>query len=286
MKTALHSERDEVTSESLSRFGLSDDEAAMFVLLSRINKDQTVWLKGSDISSISKKGRVRTYQILQRLLEIGVIRVDYSRPKRYSAVSPQVALRRMLSIEETKLNDLSHLESEVVESLLRLNPLSTEALIGKEESKSGSVVSLLQGLANIQVALRETMEDADLLISINDESAQHVLSTLNFLSKKPKSAKINLSTGSRSSVKDRFLPLKETPAVEFWWRIGDSPTFVLTDEVTMMIYYSKTSMRKKLLSPVTTSTGVSQLVVVDSAPYSSQVRNIFELLLKDSHRVG
>ena len=286
MKTALHSERDEVTSELLSRFGLSDDEAAMFVLLSRINKDQTVWLKGSDISNISKKGRVRTYQILQKLLEIGVIRVDFSRPKRYSAVSPQVALRRLLSIEETRLNDLSHMESEAVESLLKLNPLSTEALIGKEESKSGSVVSLLQGLANIQVALRESMEDADLLISLNDESAQHVLSTLNFLSKKPRSAKIVLSTGSRSSVKDRFLPLKETDAIEFWWRIGDSPTFVLTDSLTMMIYYSKISARKKLLSPVTTATGVSQLVVIDSAPYCAQVRNVFELLLKDSRRVG
>jgi sugar-specific transcriptional regulator TrmB len=285
LKTALHSERDEVTSELLSRFGLSDDEAAMFVLLSRINKDQTVWLKGSDISGISKKGRVRTYQILQRLLEIGVIRVDYSRPKRYSAVSPQVALRRLLSIEETKLNDLSHIESEAVESLLRLDPLNTEALIRKEESKSGSVVSLLQGLANIQVALRESMEDADLLISINDESAQHVLSTLNFLSKKPKSAKIILSTGSRTSVKDRFMPLKETAGIEFWWRTGDSPAFVLTYRVTMMLYYAKTSMRKKLLSPITTSTGVSQLVVVDSEPYSGQMRNLFNILLKDSRRV-
>jgi sugar-specific transcriptional regulator TrmB len=283
----MHSEKDDATSELVSRFGLSDDEAAMFILLSRINKDQIVWLKGSDISSISKKGRVRTYQILQRLLEIGVIRVDYSRPKKYSAVSPQVAMRRLLSIEETKLNDLSHLENEAIESLLRLDPLNTEGLIGKDAgSKTGSVVSLLQGLANIQVALRESMEDAELLISINDESAQHVLSTFNFLSKKPKSAKIILSTVSRTSVRDRFMPLRETAGIEFWWRTGDSPTFVLTDRVTMMLFYSKTSVRKKLLSPVTTTTGVSHIVVVDSEPYSAQMANIFDTLLKDSRRVG
>lgn len=285
MKSALHSDSNEVTVDLLSRFGLSTDEASMFVLLSRIGKDQTIWLKGSEISSISKKGRVRTYQILQRLLELGVIKVDYSRPKRYSAVSPQIALRRLLSMEETKLNDLSHLESEAVESLLRLEPLSAEALIGKDESKSGSVASLLQGLANIQIALRETMEDADLLISITEESSQHILSTLNFLSKKPKSAKIVLSSLARSSPKNRFQPFQETPDVELYFRSGEAITFMLTGRVTMFPYYSSASARKRLLSPVTTSTGVSQLVVIDSETHSKQMNGIFELLLKDARRV-
>jgi sugar-specific transcriptional regulator TrmB len=285
LNNVLQTDGFEVTVDLLTRFGLSKDEAGMFVLLSRINKDQTSWLKGSDISRISKKGRVRTYQILQKLLEIGVVRVDYSRPKKYSVVSPQVAIRRLVSIEENKFNDLSRLESEAVQSLLRLKSLNTGLLSEEQASKSGSAVSLLHGVANIQVALREIMEDADLLISISDESSQHVLSTLNFLSKKPKTAKVIFSTNSRSYLKGRFLPRIEADAVELWVRVGTAPSFIVTDRVSVLLFYSKMTTRKKLLSPVTTFTGVSELVVIDSETYSLQVANLFELLRNDSNRV-
>ena len=68
----------------LTQFGLSIEEASLFVLLSRVNKKKTFWLKGSEISKLSKKGRVRTYQILQKLVTLGLVNVDISRPKKYS----------------------------------------------------------------------------------------------------------------------------------------------------------------------------------------------------------
>ena len=267
----------------LTQFGLSKDEALIFVLLSRVSKKKTIWLKGSDISKLSKKGRVRTYQILQRLLTLGLVNVDLSRPKKYSTVSPQVALRRLLSIQESKLTELSHLENEAIESLLNLNPISVESIIGEEVDKSKSLVSLLQGLANIQTALREVISGADVLISINDESAEHIFTVLNFISEKPKAARVIFSTSKRSIPKHYLSLSKE---VELFWRSGGSPTFIVAKDVTMFLFYSKTGIRKKLLSPEITVNTASQLTLVNSEAYADQMRSTFELLLKSSGKVG
>ncbi|HZW57651.1 MAG TPA: helix-turn-helix domain-containing protein [Nitrososphaerales archaeon] len=278
---------DEATSLNLlTRFGLSKDEAALFVLMSRINKEGTNWLKGTDISSISNKGRVRTYQILQRLVEMGVAKVDLSRPKRYSTVSPQVALRRLLSLEESKLTELSRLERNAVESLLALKPIDVAAIVGKEQVRTGSVVSLLQGLANIQVALREAMEGSELSISVNEESADHIFSTLKYLPTRPKSVRMIFSTLGKSFPKASYPSLREMREIDLWWRAGHSPTFILSREVAMFPYYTTTSVKRKPLSPVTTSITVSQLCLITSSDYTNQMNSIFELMLKNSRRVN
>ena len=267
----------------LTQFGLSKDEASLFVLLSRVNKKQTIWLKGSDISKLSKKGRVRTYQILQRLLTLGLINIDLSRPKKYSTVSPQIALRRLLSIQESKLTELSHLESEAIESIRNLNPIKVESIVGEELGKAKSLVSLLQGLANIQTALKDVISGAEVFISINDQSVEHIFTLLNFISEKPKSARVIYST-SKSSIPRHYLALSKE--VELFWRHGGSPTFIVAKDVTMFLFYSKTGVRRKLLSPEVTVNTASQLTLVDSETYADQMRNIFELMLKSSSRVG
>ena len=249
----------------LTQFGLSKDEASLFVLLSRVNKKKTFWLKGSEISKLSKKGRVRTYQILQKLLTLGLLSVDLSRPKKYSTVSPQVALRRLLSIQESKLTELSHLESEAIESLRNLNPLAVESIISEEAGKAKSLVSLLQGLANIQTALREAISGAEVYISINDESVEHLSTVLTFISEKPKSARVIFSTSKRAFPK-HYLPISKD--VELFWRQGSSPTFIIADGVTMFLFYSKTGVRKKLLSPEVTVNTASQLTLVNSETYA------------------
>ncbi len=278
-----YDERASAVLNLLTQFGLSKDEAAFFVLLSRVNKKQTSWLKGSDISKLSRKGRVRTYQILQRLSALGLVNVNLSRPKKYSTVSPQVALRRLLSMQESKLTELSHLESEAIESLRDLNPISVESILGKEEVKTKSMVSLLQGLANIQIALRELLVGSEVSIAINEESAEHIFTMLSFISEKPKSARIIFSTSKKSIPKQYSFLSKD---VELFWRSGSSPTFLVTKDTSMFLFYSKSSVRKKLLSPETTFNTASQLMLIESETYANQMKNIFELVLKSSSKVG
>lgn len=278
--------REEPVLELLTKFGLSNDEAAIFVLLSRVNKKQPNWLKGSDISKLSKKGRVRTYQILQRLQSLGLINVNLSRPKKYSTVSPQTVFRRLLSIEESRLTELSHLESDAIDSLRDLPPVSVESVLGKEEEKGKSMVSLLQGLANIQIALRDALAGSDVLIAINEESAVHIFTVLNFISETPKSSRVIFSTQKGSIPKRYSLIARSAKGVELHVRAGSSPTFIVTRDIVMFLFYTKTSSKKRLLSPEITVNTASQLTLIESESYASQVRSVFDLMLKNSTRVN
>ena len=278
--------REEPVLQLLTKFGLSNDEAAIFVLLSRVNKKQPNWLKGSDISKLSKKGRVRTYQILQRLQSLGLINVNLSRPKKYSTVSPQTVFRRLLSIEESRLTELSHLESDAIDSLRDLPPVSVESVLGKEEEKGKSMVSLLQGLANIQIALRDALAGSDVLIAINEESAVHIFTVLNFISETPKSSRVIFSTQKGSIPKRYSLIARSAKGVELHVRAGSSPTFIVTRDIVMFLFYTKTSSKKRLLSPEITVNTASQLTLIESESYASQVRSVFDLMLKNSTRVN
>lgn len=279
----LSGDKSDTTFDLLRQFGLSNDEASLFVLLSRVSKKQTIWLEGSDISKLSKKGRVRTYQILQRLLALGLASFNLSRPKKYSVVSPQVALRRLISIQETKLTELSHLESEAIESLRNLNPINVEAFISKEEGKPKSAVALLQGLANIQIALKEALAGSEVSIAIDQESADHIAAMLSYISDKPKSARIILSTSKSSFPKQFSFPSENT---ELYWRMGGSPTFILTNTKTMFLFYSKSSTRKKLLTPEAKLSTVSQMTLIDSETYTNQMKCLFDLMREGSRKVN
>ena len=70
-------------------------------------------------------------------------------------------------------------------------PISVESIVADELGKAKSSVSLLQGLANIQTALREVISGAEVSISINDDSVEHIFTMVNFISEKPKSARVD-----------------------------------------------------------------------------------------------
>jgi sugar-specific transcriptional regulator TrmB len=276
------SERVASASNLLSQFGLSKDEAGLFVLLSRVGKRQPLWLKGSDLSKLSKKSRVRTYQILQRLVSLGLVNVDLSRPKRYTAVPPQVALRRLLAIQETRLTELSHLENEAIESLRNLSRVEIQPVLGEVEEKR-SAMALLQGLANIQIALRERLLGPEISISINAESAEHIAAVLGYLSEGRASTRIIFSAPKISSLRSHRFPAENT---SIYWRRGNSPTFILANDVTMFLFYSKSVSRRRLLTPEARLSTVSQMALIEDETYSKQMRSLFELMLQNSSVVS
>ena len=271
----------------LTQFGLSRDETSLFILLSQANKGGTNWLKGSDISRLSKKGRVRTYQILQRLLELGLAKVDFSRPKKYSSVSPQVALRRLLSAQESKLTELSHLESPAIESLLALEPIHVASKETDDErsSKSGSVISILQGLANVQIALREIVDNADHLLAVaSEESFDHLFTMVGFLANRPKSMRFVLSGSSPSSIRDYSSQIKEYKIDARSYR-GGFPTFLITKSQVVFLYYTVQEKRARPLSPVTVTSGISQIAVISSESYVQRMSELFELVWSSSEEI-
>jgi sugar-specific transcriptional regulator TrmB len=258
----------------LTKFGVTSQEAAVLLLLVRIRNSGAGGMTGNSLSELSKLGRVRTYQVLQRLADMGLVEVDFGRPKRYAAVIPQIVVRRLLAVHESKLTELTHIEEDVAKALIGATPLNVDA---GPEGKERSNVVMLHGLSSIQSLVRSVTEGQDLRMIVNDESEGHLFTTIEHMSRRPKSAKVIFATLNEEQ--EGF----EGNRVEiggYRYRIklyrGELPTMVITQKQCLMLFYASQRYRPKPLSPVTVRTVVSECLMIDNAKYVSQVETIFE----------
>jgi hypothetical protein len=263
----------------LMAFGLTRQEADLFVLLSRVRNSGSGGASGSVVAGLFKSGRVRTYQVLQHLTELGLVDVEPGRPKRYSAVAAETAVRRLLALQENKVTELSHLEREVAETLGRAPPLSAGK--GEAEAKGEWSAHVLHGISNIQTLARRAMEDKDLRIMVNDQSEDHVFTTVRYMSRKPRSARVIFTTTSPSQ-KGFESPKQEIEGYTYNIRLlrMDLPTVILARDQCLLLFYTSRRYRPKPLSPITVRTVPSDCIVVDSPTFISQMEQVFEVFWK------
>lgn len=271
--------KEEQLHSALVGFGVTKQEAELFILLSRVRNSGAGGVSGSAIAALSKAGRVRTYQVLQRLAGQGLVDVEPGRPKRYVAVSPEVAVRRLLSIQESRVTELSHLEEEVAASLAKSPPVA----IGEKESRlqERRNAAVIHGVSGIQALARKAMKDQDLRLMVNDESEAHIFTTVRYMPTKPKSARVIFAT---TNPHQKAFGAKEVEVEGFSYRIkvfhGDLPTVVLTPSQCLLVFYASRRFRPKPLSPVTVRTGPSDCIVVDSPKFVAQMGDVFETFWK------
>jgi len=266
----------EVAAE-LTKFGITRQEADLFLLLSRIRNAEQSGVTGNELSELSGVNRVRTYQILDRLVDVGIVLVEVGRPKRYSAEIPQTAVRRLVAVQESRLNELSLGEEALAEGLANAPPLAVRK--PRAEKEAGSKVAVLHGISSIQGLLRKAMQNRELRIVVNDESEGHVFTTVRYLAKKPKSARVIFAT-----VDEGRKPF-EGGRVEidgYTYRIrlfgGDLPTMVLNGGQCLMLFYETQRYRPKPLSPMTVRTVASSCVAIEGEKQVGQMETTFEKL--------
>jgi sugar-specific transcriptional regulator TrmB len=260
----------------LGRFGLTAQEAGLLVLLARVQNSGATGLTGSAVAGLSGLNRVRAYQLLQRLADIGLVEVNFGRPKRYAATNPQTLVRRLVAVHESKLTELTHLEEDVAQALIKASPLKVDL----DSNQGGeSNVTLLRGLSNIQSLARRVMESRDLHIVVSDESEDHIFTTIKYMSKKPSSAKVIFATLNKDQ--ESFEGNRvEIGGYSYEIRLyrGELPTMILTPERCLMFFYVSQPYRPRPLSPRTVRTVVSECVVVDNARDVRQVETVFQSL--------
>ena len=263
----------------LTRFGVTPQEANILVLLVRIRNSGAGGVTGGALAELSKLNRIRTYQILQRLADLGLVEVDFRRPKRYSAAIPQTLVRRLVAIHESKLTELTHIEQGVAQALIEASPL--KANVDKAVSKSNAV--LLHGLSNIQNLARKVMENQELRVVMNDESEQHLLTTIRYLARKPSSAKVLFATANpnQERIEGGPLGLGGYPAEVRVFR-GELPTMVITGKECLMFFYGSQERRPKPFSQRTLRTVVSECLFTEDATHARRMRTLFESLWKAS----
>jgi len=270
----------EVATE-LTKFGITRQEAELFLLLSRIRNADQSSVTGNELSELSGVNRVRTYQILDRLVGIGIVLVEVGRPKRYSAENPQTAVRRLVAIQESRLNELSLEEEALADGLAGAPPLVFQK--AHAEKEAGSKVAVLHGISAIQGLLRGVMQARSLRVVVNDESEGHVFNTIRYLAKKPTSVRVVFAT-----VDERREPFEggkvEIDGYRYKIRLfkGDLPTMVLNGEHCLILFYETQRYRPKPLSPMTVRTVVSSCVAIEGEKQVGQMETTFERIWASS----
>jgi len=261
----------------LTKFGVTKQEANLFLLLSRIRNANPRGVTGSELAKLGVMGRVRTYQLLDSLVDLGIVQVEVGRPKRYLAENPQTAVRRLVALQEQKLNELSLAEEAIAEGLANAPPLPVQK--ERAANEEGSKVAVLHGIPTIQSLLRRAMQDKDLRVVDNDESEDHVFTTVRYLTRKPKSVKVVYATEE-----EKQTPFEgervEIDGYKYRIRVfnGDLPTMVLNREQCLLLFYETQRYRPKPLSPVTVRTVVSSCVVVEGTKQVGRLETNFENL--------
>jgi sugar-specific transcriptional regulator TrmB len=272
---------DSELSSQLVRFGVTKQEADLFILLNRIRNSGAPGVTGRRVADLAKTGRVRAYQLLQHLADLGLVQVEPGRPKRYTALTPQVGMRRLVALQETRLTELSLMEAEVAEGLLKVAPIRSEVV--EEESKKKGITALLHGISNIQTVARTAMEGQDLRVVVNEESEDHITTTVRYMPRKPNSARVIFATTNKEQ---RGFESTEMEIGGYTYKIkvyhGELPTFVLTKSQCLLFFYTSRRYRPKPLSPMTVATVASDCMLVDSPKFVAQMESIFERFWKVS----
>lgn len=154
--------------DDLKGFGLSTYEASAYSVLLRLGV--------ADASTIAQKADIpfgRVYDVLNGLIERGLLSLQDGRPKQYRALQPRVAMTALLAQRKRELDEryaeLTRLASDLEKRLspkVKKDPSSFySASVGEEESRTFLVEKLAEASRSMDVNLevqRYTPEDEKL----------------------------------------------------------------------------------------------------------------------------
>lgn len=155
-------------SELLKGFGLSTYEASAYAVLLRLGL--------ADASTLAHKAEIpfgRVYDVLNGLVERGLLTLQDGRPKQYRAVPPRAAMGLLLAQRKRELDeryaDLTRLASDLEKRLspkIKKDPSSFySASVGEAESRAFLVEKLAEATTSMDVNLEVQSyrsEDEDL----------------------------------------------------------------------------------------------------------------------------
>jgi sugar-specific transcriptional regulator TrmB len=131
---------------SVSRFGLSDREARLYLSVLRHGR-----ATARALAQEAGVDRVLGYRMLDSLRARGVVEVTAERPRKYAAVSPRALFERALHERATQLTDDQALAVTLAEQLPRLV---------READNAAPKFQVLQGTPSIFAYLREMLHRA------------------------------------------------------------------------------------------------------------------------------
>jgi sugar-specific transcriptional regulator TrmB len=191
----------EISSEELEEFGLSSYESRVY--LSLISSGIST---AKEISLSSKIPFGRIYDVLSSLEDKGLVDTQESRPKKFSAKDPKIAINNLLDIKSLELEDITQKAVIIEEKLSQLYAVKPEEslfwsvalgqeAIGQYIDKIGEARRELNTILNLRVASRIHQKDI----------IRELMEKIKLLRLMDVSIKILLSGVSPGSLEEEFL---------------------------------------------------------------------------------
>jgi len=274
------SEADKIS--RLSEFGLSFDESTIFYLLTRTKKSGFEWITGRDLARIANRDRVRVYQILNRLIKLGLIRANFSRPIGYSAISPETALNKLISIHESKLTKLNQSEREMADALTKAEPIQME-LQENGQNQTSSALTMFHGLSGITRVIREEISGKNLEAILNRESLLYLLTTSKSLREKPRNGKIIFSRSGGIGLDRSDQDMIKVLNFEISYIKRDLPTILISSDQVIFLFYSHERYKPKPLSQWEDRQVMLHGLSISYSGYVEEAHNLFQMLWAEAN---
>ena len=146
----------EKISAELQKFGLSKNQAKIFIYLGKYGSKTS-----PEVCRALKLPRTETYNVLNDLLNIGIISSEFDHPIKYSALPMNQAIQTLIREAQDNVNSLLKKEIEITKIWNKLPSFESTINDGKLEK-----FQMLQGYPRIQNKIKDMINNSKNKINI------------------------------------------------------------------------------------------------------------------------
>lgn len=136
--------------DELVKFGLTKNQAKVFTYLGKYGAKTS-----PEVCKALKLPRTETYNVLNDLLNLGIVSSEFNHPTKYSALPMNKAILIMINDAQEKVNKLSKKELEVTKIWNNVPMFDSESNDGKLEK-----FQMLQGVPRINNKIKDMIKEA------------------------------------------------------------------------------------------------------------------------------
>ena len=218
----------EKISDELNRFGLTKNQAKVFIYLGKYGSKTS-----PEVCKALKLPRTETYNILNNLLNLGIITSEFQHPTRYSALPMGKAILIMINYAQEMVNKLSKKEIEVVKLWNSVPMFDSASDEGKLER-----FQMLQGVPRINNKMKEMImsakEEIKIVCTVKDLSRFYYSDFLDMLAKSDAEIKLVIAPTQKIP---RFVQLVDSSRMRLMpQNKGDNQCFIVKDSDEVMVF--------------------------------------------------
>jgi len=214
--------------DELLKFGLTKNQAKVFMYLGKYGSKTS-----PEVCKALKLPRTETYNVLNDLLNLGIISSEFHHPTKYSSLAMNKAILIMINDAQENVNKLSKKEIEVTKLWNNVPMFDSKSNDGKLEK-----FQMLQGVPRINNKMKEMIKDTKEGIKIicteKDLSRFYYSDFLDMLAKSHVDVKLVISPTQKIP---RFIQSIDSSKIRLMApNNGDNQCFIVKDSNEVLIF--------------------------------------------------